>query len=212
MTSNIFEFAVLSFVSLLTMLNPVSTIPIFVSMTSELTHSESRNIAIRASIVALIALLFFAIAGKLVFELFSISIDSLRVVGGMIFFLVGYEMFHARIPKMKYDEEMEDENVQDQAITPIGIPLICGPGSITTVMLLMKESDTILYKSVLFGTIIFAIGITMLLLISSKKILQVIGNTGKKVLMRIMGLLVMVIAVDLFFNGVKPILKEIFCQ
>ena len=136
----------------------------------------------------------------------------MRIVGGMIFFLVGYEMFHARMPKMKYEEEMESEKVYDQAITPIGIPLICGPGSITTVMLLMQESDTLLYKSVLFATIIGAIGITMLLLISSKRILRIIGNTGKKVLMRIMGLLVMVISVDLFFNGVKPILKEIFCK
>ncbi|KAA3637732.1 MAG: MarC family protein [Calditrichaeota bacterium] len=211
MTTNLFEFALLSFVSLLTMLNPIGIIPVYVSMTSKLSSRESRHVAVRASIAAFGMLLLFAIGGKLIFDFFHISIDSLRIVGGMIFFLVGYEMFQARIPKMKYEDEETKSELLDQAVTPIGIPLICGPGSITTVMLLMKESGDFAFKSILILSIFIAVTVTMILLIYSKRILRILGDSGKKVLMRIMGLLGMVISVDLFFNGLKPILKEILC-
>lgn len=211
MTTNLFEFALLSFVSLLTMLNPIGIIPVYVSMTSKLSSRESRHVAVRASIAAFGMLLLFAIGGKLIFDFFHISIDSLRIVGGMIFFLVGYEMFQARIPKMKYEDEETNSELLGQAVTPIGIPLICGPGSITTVMLLMKESGDFAFKSILILSIFIAVTVTMILLIYSKRILRILGDSGKKVLMRIMGLLVMVISVDLFFNGLKPILKEILC-
>lgn len=217
MTTNttVIEFAVLSFGSLMTMINPFGILPTFMSLTNGLTVNDSRRIAIRASLTALIILFTFAIGGKLLFHFLGLSVESLRIVGGFIFFLAGYEMFKNKLPKMKRDAVRYEEdiaNAYENAITPIGIPLISGPGSITTVMLLMQESGTVGNKFILFGSIVVVIGITLTALLSAQKIMTFLGRTGRKVLMRITGLIVMVIAVDFFIGGVKPVLEEIFCK
>lgn len=209
MTGNILEYTLLSFISLFTMVNPVSILPMYVSMTSELNPRQSRLVAFRATSVALITMIIFALAGKLIFDLFSISLESMRIVGGLIFFTAGYEMFQARLPRYKYDGQSADSMAYDSAITPIGIPLLCGPGAITTVMILMRESESVMFKSALFFVILIVMALTLFLLVSAQRIMLALGETGKKVLLRITGLIVMVIAVDFFFGGLKPIVKDI---
>lgn len=208
MHSNILEFGLLAFMSIITMLNPIGIMPTYISMTSTLTARESKTVAIRASLVALVTMILFAFTGKLIFHLFGVSVDSLRIVGGIIFFIVGYEMFQSKLPRSKFEPGDELEPVYDQAITPIGIPLICGPGAITSVILLMSESKGLVDKSVLMMAIIIALFITMMVLISAPTIMKFLGNTGKKVLSRMMGLIVMVVSVEIFFTGLKSLLKS----
>ena len=207
--SPIFQFALFSFVSLFTMVNPVGVIPVFTSMTSSLSQQQSRSVAIRASIISFIILLTFALTGQWIFRFFGISIDSLRIVGGVIFFLMGYEMLQARLTRTQYDDEPTTEYMNDIALTPLGIPVICGPGAIATVIILMSQSQSTLEGGIVLGSIFTIILITCLFMLGAKRVMQFIGENGNKVMLRLMGLIVMVIAVEFFFSGLRPILREI---
>lgn len=191
------------------MINPLGVMPLYINMTSGLTAEESRKIALKATITAAIILMLFAFTGRFIFNLFSISVDSLRVVGGVIFFFIGYEMLNARLSHTKHDDETHYEFAKEMAITPLGIPMICGPGAITTVIIFMNESHTLYKKSVLFSSIFLVLILTYIILISGKRIIGFLGESGNKVLMRIMGLIVMVIGVEFFFGGLKPIIRDI---
>ena len=201
------EFALLSFVSLFTMVNPLGVAPIYVTMTSALTPREARRVALKASVTATLVLVLFAVGGRFIFRFFHISIDSLRIVGGILFFLIGYEMLQARLTRTKHDAETTSEYIEDIAITPLGIPMIAGPGAITSVILLMNETGTMAHRAALFA----AMGVVMLLtyafLVGAKRVVSVLGPSGNKVLTRLMGLIVMVIAVEFFFAGLKGMAK-----
>ena len=204
-----FQFALFSFVSLFTMVNPVGVIPVYTSMTTTLTPQQSHRVAIRASVIAFIILIAFALTGQWIFRFFGISTDSLRIVGGVIFFLMGYEMLQARLTRTKYDDEPTHEYMNDIALTPLGIPVICGPGGIATVIILMNQAKSAIEAGIVLGVIAFIILITCLFMLGAKQVMHFIGENGNKVMLRLMGLIVMVIAVEFFFSGLRPILREI---
>ncbi len=145
----------------------------------------------------------------MIFRFFSISADSLRIVGGIIFFLMGYEMLQARLTRTQYDDESTHEYINDISITPLGIPIICGPGAITSAILLMNESKSPFESGIVLGVILILMGLTYTLLMGAKQVTHLIGENGNKVMLRLMGLIVMVIAVEFFFSGLRPILREI---
>ena len=208
-TSPIFQFALFSFVSLFTMVNPVGVIPVFTSMTTALTQQQSRSVAVRASVISFIILITFALTGQWIFRFFGISIDSLRIVGGVIFFLMGYEMLQARLTRTQYDDEPTHEYMNDIALTPLGIPVICGPGAIATVIILMSQAKSLSEAGIVLGIIFLILLITCLFMLGAKQVMRFIGENGNKVMLRLMGLIVMVIAVEFFFSGLRPILREI---
>lgn len=206
--SPLFEFALLSFVSMFTMVNPVGVVPVFTAMTAKLSPHESHRVARKATITSLVILLAFALTGQWIFRFFSISANSLRVVGGVIFFIMGYEMLQARLTRTQFDDETTHEYINDISITPLGIPIICGPGAITTSILLMNESETTLQQGIVLGIIAGIMLFTYLLLLGAKQVTKFIGENGNKVMLRLMGLIVMVIAVEFFFAGLTPIVRE----
>jgi multiple antibiotic resistance protein len=150
------------------------------------------------------------LTGQLIFKFFSISVDSLRVVGGVIFFMMGYDMLQARLVRVKMDNPEEIKSyASDIAITPLAIPMICGPGAITNVIVLWEDASNPLLIFVLIAGISLVLLVTLLMLLGAGKIINYLGETGNKVLMRIMGLIVMVIAVEFFFSGLSPIIRRI---
>ncbi len=180
------------------------------SMTSSLNKDERRRTAIKANFVAFITLIAFAFSGQLLFNFFGISVDSFRVVGGIIFFMMGYDMLQARLVKVKMNKESTRKKyVNDISVTPLAIPMICGPGAITNSIVLMEDASTHTHKAILIGIIFLVCLISFLVLWSSAKITDILGETGNNILMRLMGLIVMVIAVEFFFSGLKPILIDI---
>ena len=184
--------------------------PVFMGMTSGLDAAERAVIARKALIAAFVAMVFFAFTGQLIFDFFGISINGLRIVGGFIFFKMGYEMLQAKNSKIKVTQsEMEDSDVDDISITPLAIPMICGPGVITNSIVLMEDADEIEQKVALVLVMLIISALTLVILLSSGKILRVLGSTGNKVLMRLMGLIIMVIAVEFFASGIGPILQNI---
>jgi len=201
--------ALLYFTSFFTLINPLGVMPVFMTMTSTLSKKERNNTARKAVVIAFFTLIAFAFSGHILFNFFGISVDSFRIVGGIIFFVVGYDMLQARLGKTKIDESDIKTYVDDISITPLAIPMICGPGAITNAIVLMEDSNTVTLKIILLGTIFAIMLTTYLILLSSTKIIDFLGETGNKVMMRLMGLIVMVIAVEFFFSGLKPIIRDI---
>ena len=208
--NDIFSFALLCFTSYLTLVNPLGLMPVFMGMTSGLDHHERVVIARKALIVAFIAMVAFAFSGQFIFNFFGISINGLRIVGGFLFFNMGYEMLQAKLSKVKVTQtEVDNSEVDDISVTPLAIPMICGPGVITNSIVLMKDADGAEFKVVLVSIMLIICLLTFVILLSAGKILGFLGSTGNKVLMRLMGLIIMVIAVEFFFSGLRPILQDI---
>jgi len=201
------------------MINPFGIAPVFRPLTHGLNYQQANKIALRATLVAFFMLLFFAIAGKALFDFFGVSVNSLKIVGGIIFFMLGQELLQAKLSKMKHDniriqqdEEQMEEYSKDIAITPLAMPILCGPGAIANIIIFMHDSPTLGHKVGLIAALIAVLLINYCGLIGASRLLHFLGDAGNKVMMRIMGLIVMVIAVEFFFSGLKPVLIEILTE
>lgn len=202
-------FALLCVTSYFTLINPLGLMPVFLTMTSNLDSSSKAKTARKAIFVAFFTLLAFAFTGQFLFKFFGISVDSFRIVGGVIFFIMGMDMLNARLAKMKVNEEDIKEYVSDISITPLAIPMLAGPGAITNSIVLMEDAQDITHKIVLISAIALIFIVTYIVLWAASSISKFIGETGIKIMMKLMGLIVMVIAVEFLFSGLKPIIKSI---
>lgn len=200
-------YALLVYVSFFTMANPIGVVPVFLAMTAGLTEEASRRIARRATLTGFVALMVFALTGRLIFDFFGISVDALRVVGGIIFFGVGFQMLNARLVRETPAEEVDHDAEIDIAITPLGIPIITGPGAITTAILLMNDGTDLGRHLIVLGMLALVMLTTYVILIGGRRIMTFLGKSAATVFMRLMGLIVMVIAVEFFFAGVTPYVR-----
>tara|TARA_R110001583_G_scaffold5921_4_gene31222 strand:+ start:14399 stop:15046 length:648 start_codon:yes stop_codon:yes gene_type:complete len=209
--NDLYTFGLLAFTAFFTIINPLGTMPIFMSMTASLSKARRKQTAKKATIVAFFTVIAFAFSGQILFNFFGISVNSFRIVGGIIFFMMGWDMLQARLGNFKHTEDEDQINayVEDISITPLAIPMICGPGAITNAIILMEDADDYQQKIVLVSVIALVLFMTYLILVGASKITEKLGSTGNKVMMRLMGLIVMVIAVEFFFSGLKPILQGI---
>lgn len=204
------SYALLVFTSFFTLINPLGTMPIFMTMTAELDNAHRARTARKASIVAFFTIIAFAFSGEVLFNFFGISVNSFRVVGGIIFFLMGMDMLQARLARMKVQDEDVRSYVNDISITPLAIPMICGPGAMTNAIVMMEDADTMLKKVALIAVILVVMLLVYIILLSSSRIIKILGETGNTVMMRLMGLIVMVIAVEFFLSGLRPIIADMF--
>lgn len=202
-------FGVLSFTTFFTLINPLGVMPIFMTMTAELDKQSRMATAKKAIIASFVTIVIFAFSGQILFKFFGISVDSFRVVGGIIFFLMGMDMLQARLGKVKVQESEIKTYVNDISVTPLAIPMICGPGAITSAIVMMEDAQTVDKQAILIGAIFLVLAITLAILLSAGKIIKLLGQTGNNVLMRLMGLIVMVIAIEFFLSGFKPIFQDI---
>ena len=120
---------------------------------------------------------------------------------------MGWEMLQAKLSRQRFAGETTPEYINDISITPLGVPMLCGPGAITNVIILMNSCENMTMTSILFVTLFVVMLLSFIILASGKKLLSIIGENGNKVMMRLMGLIVMVIAVEFFFAGLKPIVQ-----
>lgn len=202
------DFAIFAFVSLFTMVNPIGVVPPYLGMTTGMSAHQARTVAVRATITATIILVLFALTGHFVFAFFGISVDALRVVGGIIFLLLGYRMLMGRPPREREEPETADQYAHDISITPLGIPILCGPGAIATAILLTTDNPTPGHVAVTLGAILVIMAMTLALMLSGRRVMAFFGQNGAIVLMRIMGLIIMAIAVEFLVAGLTPIVRE----
>ena len=205
-------FALLCFTSFFTLTNPLGTMPVFLTMTNGMSDDERKTIVRRATIVSFITLMVFTFSGQFLFKFFGISTNGFRIAGGIIIFTIGFDMLQARYSKAKLKDEEVKKYVNDISVTPLAIPMLCGPGAIANGIMLMEDADTLIKKILLVSVIASVYFITFLILRASTRLNKYMGETGNNVMMRLMGLILMVIAVECFVSGFKPIMIDILQQ
>ena len=205
----IIPYALLCFTSFFTLTNPLGTMPVFLTMTNGLSDNERKHIIKRATIVSVMILIAFTLCGQFLFKFFGISTNGFRIAAGFIILKIGYDMLQARYSSAKLKEDEIKAYVNDISITPLSIPMLCGPGAIANGIILMSDATTWELKATLIVTIIIVYIISYVILRLSTKLVRIIGETGNNVMMRLMGLILMVIAVECFVGGLKPILVDI---
>ena len=206
---DLLPFALLCFTSFFTLTNPLGTMPVFFTMTNGMNDHERKAIVRRATIVSFITLMVFTFSGQFLFKFFGISSNGFRIAGGFIIFKIGFDMLQARYSNAKLKEEEVKTYADDISITPLAIPMLCGPGAIANAIMLMDDASTFTLKGTLIGIIALVYFITFLILQASTRLVRILGETGNNVMMRLMGLILMVIAVECFVSGLKPILIDI---
>ena len=206
---DLLPFALLCFTSFFTLTNPLGTMPVFLTMTNGMNEHERKAIVRRATIVSFITLMVFTFSGQFLFKFFGISSNGFRIAGGFIIFKIGFDMLQARYSNAKLKEEEVKTYADDISITPLAIPMLCGPGAIANAIMLMDGASTFTLKGTLIGIIALVYFITFLILQASTRLVRILGETGNNVMMRLMGLILMVIAVECFVSGLKPILIDI---
>jgi multiple antibiotic resistance protein len=206
MTTDPTSFVLLSLSSLLVIVNPLGAAMIFVSMTAGFDHVTKRRTAIEASWYAVVVLVVFALLGGIILELFGISLAAFRIGGGILLFMIGLEMVYAKVSRSKMTAtEKYEGDAADVAVMPIAIPMIAGPGAITTVIVLVDEASGLglwAYGVVLLSIAVTSI-VTHLMMAHSDLIVARVGQREFRAVNRIMGILLIAIAVQFVIDGVK---------
>ncbi|MCZ7392911.1 MAG: MarC family protein [Candidatus Methanoperedens sp.] len=200
-------FFIYAFTSIFAIVNPVSGVMAFISMTSHMSRADKIYIAKRSVVIACIVAIVFSISGEILLKLFNITADSLRVAGGVLLFLVAIDMLFARTTRESITtEELKDASQRENiSIFPIAMPLLTGPGAITTIIVLIKTAENIDLKLIVVGAILLTFLITFLIFRFSDYFNKVVGMTGMLVMTRLMGLFLGAIAVDFISTGIKGI-------
>tara|TARA_B100000900_G_C20272331_1_gene590528 strand:+ start:66 stop:614 length:549 start_codon:yes stop_codon:yes gene_type:complete len=180
-------------------------------MTERFPQKEKFNIAKKGSLTAFITLILFSLLGSVIFNFFGITIEAFQIMGGILFFRNGLRMLDSKIGRSRTTpaEQEESEESDDIAISPIGIPLIAGPGAITAAMLLSSQTPQIYSYFTLIFSIFFVLSLVYLILRNGDVILKLLGTTGIRIIQRLMGLILMVIAVQFVINGAISIFKPL---
>ena len=202
-------YALLCFTSFFTLTNPLGTMPVFLTMTKGLDEGERSHIVKRATIISFLILICFTFCGQFLFKFFGISTNGFRIAAGIIILKIGYDMLQARYTNTKLKDEEIKAYANDISITPLSIPMLCGPGAIANGIILMDDADSWMLKVTLVSVIAIVYILTYIILRLSTRLVKFMGETGNNVMMRLMGLILMVIAVECFVGGMKPILIDI---
>jgi len=205
---NHIEYFLLSISTLFTLINPIGIAPIFLTITERFSENEQKLIAKKGVITGLIVLITFAYLGTYIFALYSISIDAFRIMGGIIFFRSGLKMLESIIARTRTTPAETEESLEhdDIAISPIGIPIVTGPGAITAVMVLAADTDGFQQKILLLISIIIVLFLTLGVFLTAPRIFKKLGKSGSRLIQRLMGMILMVIAIQFIIDGVSNIL------
>ncbi|MEC9049421.1 MAG: NAAT family transporter [Candidatus Neomarinimicrobiota bacterium] len=208
------QFFILCLTTFFTLINPIGIAPILLVMTERFSKEEQINIAWKGSLTAFITLIIFSFLGSVIFNIFGITIEAFQIMGGILFFRSGFRMSEAKIGRSRTTptEREESQESDDLAISPIGIPLIAGPGAITASMLLSSQTPQLYSYATLGVSIFLVLAVVYLILRNGGLLMKALGYTGMRVIQRLMGLVLMVIAVQFVINGVISILSQFFSQ
>jgi len=198
------RFSVLALSSIFFLVDPFAALPTFLAVTAGVDKARRRAMALKASMTAWILLSVFAIAGQLIFKMFGITLAAFELAGGVILLLIGLDMLQAkRSATQESTGDTEAAATKDDAgIVPLGIPMLAGPGSITAVMVLVGQVEGNPWRMfAILAAIFVTAAICYLVLGNSDKVSAVLGDTGVRILVRIMGLLLVALAMQYFVNG-----------
>lgn len=196
------------FLGFFAIMNPIANTAVFVGLTANMNATQQRRVAIRSLLIAFIIILMFSILGRAIFDLFGITLPALRITGGILVFIIGYQMIHGSGSKMHTGDSVEIEGDQDVAVSPLAVPILAGPGTIATAM----NSSAAGGSEVLVTIVAFAVlcMFSYLCFISGPKILRLLGQSGLSIITRLMGLILAVIGMQMFLVGLSSAVKQFF--
>ena len=198
------NFAIYSFITLFIIVDPIVMVPIFRGILADYSRKNRKAMVKKAVVIAAIVLIIFTLTGNLIFKSLGIEMYSFRIAGGILLFIISIEMLLGMKPGTKSTEKEEEEAIgrEDVVVTPLAVPLLTGPGAITTGIVLFNTADTPVDKGTLFAVIILVYLISYVILSRSERIFDALGHTGTMVIVRIMGLLLSAIAVQFVITGI----------
>lgn len=200
--SSLPQFSFIALSSIFFLVDPFAAVPPFLAMTERADSVARRRMAARAAWTCFIVLSLFALSGSFIFKLFGITLAAFEIAGGLILLLVGLDMLQARRSTQEGVSETEEgAHKEDIGITPLGIPLLAGPGAISTVMVLMGGSPSWRHAIPIFVAIAVTAFASFIILASADRVRKRMGETGIRIMMRIMGLMLTAIAVQFVING-----------
>ena len=202
--SAVVRFSVLALSSIFFLVDPFAALPTFLAVTAGNDKERRRAIARKASITAFTLLTAFAFAGQYIFRAFGITLPAFEIAGGIILLLIGLDMLNAKRSATQETgpEAQAAASKEDAGIVPLGIPMLAGPGSITSVMVLVGQAQGHWpLMAAIVGSIFVTAVVCYLVLGNSDRVATMLGETGIRILVRIMGLLLVALAVQYFVNG-----------
>ncbi|HEY4705590.1 MAG TPA: MarC family protein [Thermoplasmata archaeon] len=203
-------FGLTAVASIFAVVDPIGAVPFFAALTEGYPPADKRAVIQKSCLVALLALLVFGLVGQWIFIAFSITVPAFQIAGGLLLFSVGFEMLHGERPRTKTTEREHAEALERQAVgvVPLGIPLLAGPGAISTVMVLMShDTASPLDKTFVFAGILVAVLASFAALTYADRIFSRVGRTGTLALSRILGLLLAAVGVQFVINGVLAVAR-----
>jgi multiple antibiotic resistance protein len=205
-------YAVLSFGSLVSIVDPFAALPFFLAFTGGMERGTQARTARVATLTCFLVLATFGVAGTFIFSFFGITIPAFKIAGGILLFGVGLEMMRGKQSETRStsEEKAEAEAKQDVAIIPMGLPLLSGPGAIATVMVLVGKAKTWPERFGVYAAIVAVSVLTFAVLRSAAVVARVLGRTGINLIGRIMGLILAATAIQFVMDGVKEAFPKLF--
>ena len=198
-----------AFVTLFVVIDPPGCAPIYAGLTHDATRAQARSMAVRASLIAGLILLIFALFGEALLGALHIELDAFRIAGGIMLFLIALDMvFEKRTQRREERAEKvrATPEVEDVSVFPMAMPMIAGPGSIATIMLLMARSEGTAQTLVVLGALAAVLLLTLLALVAAGPLMKLLGNRVEAVITRLLGVLLAALAAQYVIDGLKAVL------
>jgi len=203
----VIRFSLFSLSSVFLTVDPIASLPAFLAMGSRGGADRKRRIAKHAAWTCLPGLTVFASTGSLIFDLFGITLPAFKIAGGILLFQIALEMVHSRRSETQEvaEEREEGERKEDFGITPLGVPMLAGPGAISAVIVLMGQSKLWWQSIPVFLSILVTSIVTFYVLAAGARLQRRLGETGIRIMMRLMGLVLTAMAVQFILNGISDV-------
>jgi multiple antibiotic resistance protein len=195
-----------AFITLFVVIDPPGCAPIYASLTRGVSAQHRRAMALRAVLIAAVILLIFALWGRNLLHVLGIELHSFRIAGGIMLFMIALDMVFERRTQRREDRAqkiIDTPEVEDVSVFPMAMPMIAGPGTITTVMLLMGQADGIQQRAIVLSAIAANLVLMIIALLSAGAIMAVLGQKIEAVITRLLGVLLAALAVQFVIDGLK---------
>jgi multiple antibiotic resistance protein len=201
------QFSLIAFTSIFFLVDPFAAVPAFLVMTANSERSRRKRLARRATWTCFFVLAGFALAGTYIFQMFGITLPAFRIAGGLILGLIGIDMLRARRSPTKEVPGDAEENAEkeDVGIIPLGVPMLAGPGSISSVTVLMTQNADWPHRVIVLAAIATASVASYLVLAAADRVGSWLHETGIRIMSRLMGLLLTAIAVQFVLDGFRDV-------
>ena len=193
------------FLGFIAIMDPIGNAPIFIGLTEGFDRKTKKIVAKKSNITAFIIVAIFTVGGNIIFRLFGVTLPAFRTAGGILLFIIAYHLLTGRRSRQHHSFQEEDisELAEEIAVTPLGTPILAGPGTIVTAMSFVGGRKDPLVITIVLGVFLIVCIITYVCFVLSERLVEKLGSSTINVIVRLMGLILAVIAIQMLFEGIK---------